>query len=101
MKYDLLTNFFLFLIIILNIFLLLKFDYYSRFFKIEVRQDKIRKITKKIIKVLGGTIIFLNLTLYSFFYLCLNEVYLEDLYGSKSNFLTFFYPLYQSTLLVF
>ena len=85
-----LTYFFLFLITILNIFLLLKFDYYSRFFKIEDRPDKIRKIHKKNIKVLGGTIIFLNLILYSFFYLCLNEVYLEELYGSKSEFLTFF-----------
>ncbi len=81
--------YFLFLLTFFNIILLFNFKSYSKFFKIEDRPDNIRKIHKKNIKVLGGTLIISNLILYALFYLIFEPLYLEKFYGNKQNFLIF------------
>jgi len=83
------NTFFLILVILLNIFLLIKFDFYSKFFKIEDEPDNVRKIHKKNIKVLGGTIILINLIFYSFFFLIVDKEYLELIHDNQKNFLIF------------
>ena len=82
-------TFFLILAILLNIFLLIKFDFYSKFFKIEDEPDNVRKIHKKSIKVLGGTIIIINLIFYALFFLIVDKEYLELIYDNQKNFLIF------------
>lgn len=81
--------FFIITTILLNIFLLSCFNYYSRFFHIEDKPDNIRKIHNKSIKVLGGTIIFTNIFLYSIFYLIFDSDYLSDIHENKTNFFIF------------
>ena len=82
-------TFFLILVILLNIFLLIKFDFYSKFFKIEDKPDNVRKIHKKNVKVLGGTIILINLIFYALFFLIVDKEYLELIHGNQKNFLIF------------
>ena len=81
--------YFLFLLTFFNIILLFNFKSYSKFFKIEDKPDNIRKIHKKNIKVLGGTLIIANLFLLCDFYLIFDRTYLEKFYGDQKNFLVF------------
>ena len=80
---------FLILVVLLNIFLLIKFDFYSKFFKIEDEPDNVRKIHKKNTKVLGGTIILINLIFYALFFLIVDKEYLELIHDSQKNFIIF------------
>lgn len=81
--------YFLFLLVFFNIFLLISFKHYSKFFKIEDRPDNIRKIHKTNIKVLGGTLILANLILYALFFLIFDRLYLEKFYGTQQSFFIF------------
>ena len=80
---------FLILIILLNFFLLIKFNFYSKFFKIKDEPDNVRKIHKKKTKVLGGTIILINLIFYALFFLIVDKEYLELIHDSQKNFIIF------------
>lgn len=90
--------YFLFFLIFFNIFLLFNFKYYSKFFKIEDKPDNIRKIHKKNIKVLGGTIILGNLILYALFFLIFDRLYLEKFYGTQQNFFIFLLTIFSMYL---
>lgn len=81
--------YFLFLLIFFNIILLFNFKYYSKFFKVEDKPDNVRKIHKKNIKVLGGTILLVNLILYAVFFSTFDRFYLETFFGTYQNFLIF------------
>ena len=82
--------YFLFSLSLFNVLLLLNFNSYSKFFKIEDKPDNKRKIHKKNIKVLGGTLIIANLLFYAIFYLIFDRTYLEKFYGDQKNFFSFF-----------
>lgn len=81
--------FFIIIAILFNIFLLSCFNYYSRFFNIYDKPDNIRKLHHKNIKVLGGTLISINIFLYSVFYLVFDRDYLINIHESQTNFLIF------------
>ena len=86
--------YFLFLLTFFNIYLLFNFKNYSKLFKIEDKPDNIRKLHKKNVKVLGGTLLLANIILYVFFFLLFDRVYLEKIYGSQQNFFIFFISVF-------
>ncbi len=59
--------FYLTVLVILNILILFSFEHISNKFKIEDMGDGIRKLQKKPVSLLGGSLIFLNLLIFIFF----------------------------------
>ena len=78
-------------LIIFNTFLLSKFNFYSKFFKIEDKPNLKRKTHKTNVKVLGGTIILLNLILYLVFYLIFDDDQLLKIFNGKKDLWIFLF----------
>ena len=83
------NNYFLFIFIIINIFFLFKFDLYSKLFTIEDKPSQERKLHKKNTKVLGGTIIIINILLYILYFFIFNKSYLIDVFNGQNKILFF------------
>ena len=84
-------NFFFVTFIIVNIFFLFKFDLYSKLFTIEDKPNHERKLHKKNTKVLGGTIIIINLLLYSLYFFIFDKSYLIEIFNGQNKI--FFFTL--------
>ena len=85
---------FFFLVFILNLFFILKFNFYSRFFNIYDSPDGERKFHNKKTKVLGGTLILTNLILYFLYFYLFDKVILLDLKLSKKELIIFLTSLF-------
>lgn len=73
----------------LNIFLSFKFENYSKFFKIIDKPDNNRKLHSKGIKVMGGSIIFLNLIIFLLYLGAIDKESMKDIFGSLDNLIIF------------
>jgi len=83
------NNFFLVIFTIVNIFFLFKFDLYSKLFTIEDKPNNERKLHNKNTKVLGGTIITINILLYISYFFIFNKSYLIEVFISQNKILFF------------
>jgi UDP-GlcNAc:undecaprenyl-phosphate GlcNAc-1-phosphate transferase len=84
-------NFFFVTYIFINIFFLFKFDLYSKLFTIEDKPNHERKLHKKNTKVLGGTIIIINLLLYGLYFFIFDKSYLIEIFNGQNKI--FFFTL--------
>jgi len=91
MKIDYLI--FFLLLISLNIFFVSFYNLYSRYFNIVDRPDKIRKLHKSETKVLGGTIILLNIILFFIYFYLFDNNYLISIFNEKKDFFVFLISL--------
>lgn len=85
---------FIFILFILNLFFILKFDFYARFFNISDSPDGIKKIHKKSIKVLGGTLILINLVIYFLYFYFFDKVILIKLNFSNKELIVFLISIF-------
>jgi len=81
---------FITLLLFLNFFLVFFFNYYSSFFKITDRPDGTRKLHKKEVKVLGGSIILANLSLCILYFYYFEKNTLIQVFSSEKKLLVFF-----------
>lgn len=84
--------FFIISLIFLNLYLAFKFENYSKIFPIFDHPDEKRKFHKKSVRVIGGIIIMLNLSLYALYYnfLLSDKNLFLNIFSSRYEFLIFF-----------
>jgi len=84
--------FILALFILLNFFILLKYDTYEKFFTIIDKPDEIRKNHKYEVKIFGGIILIINLFIFGI--LCLTDlnslIFDGQIFNDIKSYLTFF-----------